>query len=215
MSLEATQIRNRRKHFAAPGGSHDRLIAILSRALPAAIGVILAIMIVTPLAPRGEVSFLLDRNKVAITNDRLAASNAGYRGKDDKNRPFVVTANSALQKSASVPVVQLSGLAAELSLNDGPGRITAPSGAYNYNTDNLDINGPVNFNAPDGYQMQTSNVDVDIKAKTAKGTGGVTGTVPTGTFSANSMIANLEDRTVTLEGRARLHMVPGKLRIPQ
>ena len=107
------------------------------------------------------------------------------------------------------------GLGAELSLDDGPARISAPRGAYNYSQEKMKVDGPVSFNAPDGYQMTTSNVDIDIKAKTAKGTGGVEGTVPSGTFSADSMVANLEDRTVSLDGRARMNFVPGKLRIPQ
>ena len=47
------------------------------------------------------------------------------------------------------------------------------------------------------------------------GSGGVNGTVPTGTFRADSMKADLESRTVTLEGNARLHMTPGKMRIPK
>jgi lipopolysaccharide export system protein LptC len=35
--------------------------------------------------------------------------------------------------------------------------------------------------------------------------------VPAGTFSADSIHANLDARTVSLQGHARLRMVPGKL----
>ncbi|WP_260926338.1 LPS export ABC transporter periplasmic protein LptC [Novosphingobium sp. 9] len=215
MSVEATQIRNRRQHLARPGGARDRMIALLSRALPAGIGVMLAVLIVTPLAPRGEVSFLLDRNKVAVTNDRLAATNAGYRGKDDRGRPFLITADHALQTSATDSIVNLQGLGAELSLNDGPARINAPTGRYDYNVEKLQADGPVVFNGPDGYHMTTSKVDIDIKTKTAKGTGGVQGQVPTGTFSGDTMSADFENRTVILDGRARMTIVPGKMRIPK
>jgi lipopolysaccharide export system protein LptC len=215
MSVEAIQIRDRRRHFAAPGGSHDRLIAFLAKALPAAIGVLAAIMILVPLSPRGEVSFLLDRNKVAVTRERIRVADAAYRGLDDKGRAFTVTAGTAVQKSASVPVVQMLDLLAQLSLTDGPARIEAPRGAYDYNAETLEVGGPVNFTAPDGYHMVTDGVSIDIKDKTAVGTGGVRGAVPTGTFSARSMRADLDERTVTLEGNARLRMTPGKLRIPQ
>ena len=34
---EARALRSRRQHFAAPGGSHDRLVAFLARALPMAV----------------------------------------------------------------------------------------------------------------------------------------------------------------------------------
>lgn len=215
MSVEAAQIRDRRRHFAAPGGSHDRLVGFLARALPAGIGVVAAVMVLLPLSPRGEISFLLDRNKVAVTDERIRVNDAAYRGMDDRGREFTVTAGTAVQKSAAVPVVQMLDLAAHMNLDDGPAKIDAPRGAYNYDTDKLQVAGPVNFTAADGYRMKTNGVDIDIKKKTAVGTGGVEGAVPTGTFSARSMTADLNERTVTLEGNARLHMTPGKLRIPQ
>ncbi|HKR92038.1 LPS export ABC transporter periplasmic protein LptC [Novosphingobium sp.] len=215
MSVKAIQIRNRRRHFATPGGSHDRLVGFLAKALPAGIGVIAAIMILVPLSPRGEISFLLDRHKVAVTNERIKVSDAAYKGQDNRGRDFVVTAGTAVQQSADVPVVQMLDLSAQMSLNDGPARLQAPRGAYNYDAENIAVSGPVQFSAPDGYRMTTSNVSVDVKRKVAVGSGGVQGTVPTGTFSAGTMTADLENRTVVLNGNARLHMTPGKMRIPK
>ncbi|VWX53849.1 LPS export ABC transporter periplasmic protein LptC [Novosphingobium sp. 9U] len=215
MSLQATQVRNRRRQFAAPGGSHDRMVGFLGKALPAGIGLMAAVMILVPLSPRGEISFLLDRNKVAITNERVQVADAAYKGADNKGRPFVLTAGSAVQQTAAVPVVRLNDLIARLKLNDGPAEIRAPTGAYNYNTEKIAVDGPVDFTAADGYRMQTNNVAVDIKSQNAVGAGGVSGSVPTGTFRADRIEANLEDRTVKLEGNARLRMTPGKLRIPK
>ena len=215
MSVEATQIRSRRRQFATPGGSHDRLVGFLGKVLPIGIGVIAAVMILVPLSPRGEISILLDRNKVAITDERLAVDDAAYRGKDARDRPFVVTAGSAVQKSSSAPVVQMNTLVAQMRLDDGPAEIRAPRGAYDYDQSRIDVNGPVAFAGPDGYRMNTGNVEIDLKNRTAVGTGGVSGEVPTGTFRAERMIADLENRTVTLDGNARLRMTPGKMRIPQ
>lgn len=215
MSLEAVQIRNRRRHFAAPGGSHDRLVGFLAKALPAGIGLVASVMILVPLSPRGEISFLLDRNKVAITNERLVVNNAAYQGLDNRGRDFTVTAGQAVQQAATTPVVSMLDLNALMKLNDGPATVNAPRGAYNYDTDHIDVTGPVQFTAPDGYRMTTSKVAVDVRQQRATGSGGVTGTVPTGTFQADSMNADLENRTVTLDGHARLRMTPGKLRIPQ
>jgi lipopolysaccharide export system protein LptC len=215
VSVQATQIRNRRRHLAAPGGSHDRMIAFLGKALPTAIGLVVAVMIIVPLSPRGEISFLLDRNKVAVTNERVKVDQAAYRGADGRGRPFVVTAGSAVQQTASIPVVKMNRLVAQLGMNEGPAEIRAPEGAYDYNAEKIAVDGPVYFSAADGYRMQTRNVAIDINARTAVGAGGVSGTVPTGTFRADRIVADLEGRTVKLEGNARLRMTPGKLRIPQ
>ena len=215
MTAEADLKRYRRRAFARPGGFHDRLVNFLAKALPAAIGVIAAVMILSPLSPRGEISFLLDRNKVAVTNERVKVDEAMYRGQDARGRDFRVTAGNAVQASSATPVVEMSDLVARIQLNDGPAELWAPEGDYNYRTEMISVAGPVNFRASDGYRIVTSNVDIDVSAKRAVGSGGVEGAVPTGTFSAQRIVADLEERTVALEGNARLRMTPGKLRIPK
>jgi len=215
VSLQANQLRNRRRHFAAPGGSHDKLVGLLAKILPAGIGLVAAVMILAPLSPRGEISFLLDRNKVALTGDRVKVDDAAYRGQDSRGREFVVTAGTAVQRTAQVPVVEMLDLIAQMKLNDGPAEIRAPRGTYNFDRETINVAGPVDFSATDGYRMQTRNVDIDIKTKRVTGSGGVSGSVPTGTFRADSITADLENRTLTLQGNARLRMSPGKLRIPQ
>ncbi len=194
---------------------HDRVVMLLGGLLPAGVGVVLAGMVVTPLFPRSEISFLLDRNRVAVTEERLQVSNAIYRGLDTKLRPFSVTAENAVQHSAREPVVAMDHLNASLQLDDGPARLTAPTGDYDLRNDSMHANGPVNFWGPNGYHMVTSGVDVDLKTKHAYGTGGVQGVIPSGTFSSDGISANLADQSITLEGHARLRMVPGKLRGPQ
>jgi len=201
--------------MALPGGAHDRLVGFLAKALPAAIGLVAAVMVLAPLTPRGEISFLLDRNKVAVTQERVKVSDAAYLGQDAKGRQFEVTAGTAVQQSAQTPVVNMQNLNARLNLSDGPANIKAPQGAYNFDTDTIDVQGPVDFSAADGYKMQTQNVAIDIKKQRAVGSGGVSGSVPTGTFSAQNIIADLDNRTLTLQGNARLRMTPGKVRIPQ
>jgi len=215
MTAQADLIRDRRRTFATPGGFHDRLVSFLAKALPAAIGVVAAVMILSPLSPRGEVSFLLDRNKVAITNQRIKVDEATYRGRDAQGRSFIVTAGSAVQASAKVPVVEMNNLVAKMDLREGPARLWANKGEYNFDTEQLAVEGPVNFRAADGYQMVTKNVDVDLNTRKATSSGGVEGAVPTGTFRADRIVADLEARTVTLDGNARLRMTPGKLRLPQ
>lgn len=215
MTAQADLIRDKRRAFATPGGFHDRLIAFLAKALPAAIGLIAAVMILAPLSQRGEISFLLDRNKVAVTNERIAVDKAMYRGQDDRGRPFSLTAGSAVQTSSSTPVVDMRNLMGHIQLSDGPAEITAPSGRYNFNTDQVAVPGPVKVDAAGGYRLITKGVGIDLKSRRLAGAGGVEGAVPTGIFSADRMNADLGERTVTLEGNARLRMTPGKLRMPE
>mgnify|MGYP000095981549 CR=1 FL=1 len=214
MTEAADRIRNQRRQWAAPGGSHDRLIRVLARWLPGAVGVVAAAMILGPLFPRGEISFLLDRNKVATTEDRLVVANAMYRGEDNEGRPFTVTAANAVQVSAADPVVRMKGLVARLLMKDGPAELAAQGGRYDYDREAVDVDGPVTFTAADGYRMTTGHVAIDLKGQRVLGNGGVNGAIPAGTFSAERLVADLNARTIALEGNARLVMTPGKLRMP-
>lgn len=206
--------RNRRQRFAAPGGSHDRLVKMLGAVLPMGVGVLAALMVITPLSPRGEVSFLLDRNKVAMIDERLRVDNALYRGQDNVGRPFSLMAGEAVQRSSAEGIVRLEELVARILLDEGPARISASGGAYRLRDKTVDFPGEVRMEAADGYAMRASGVGVDFNSKTMSGRGGVSGEIPAGTFSANRIDADLEARTITLDGNAKMRMVPGKLRTP-
>ena len=214
MSQQADQIRDRRRAFAAPGSQLDRAVKVLAVALPALVGAVAAAMLIAPLSPRGEVSFLLDRNKVATAEDRLRVDNAMYRGRDDKGRAFSLTAGEAVQRSARTPVVQLADLTARMQLTEGPAVLLAPSGSYNIEDQLVTVDGTVRFATSDGYRMMVRNVAIDLPHRTLLGSGGVEGAVPAGRFSANSIRADLDARVIALVGNARLRMVPGQLRMP-
>lgn len=214
MTVQADMIRTQRRGFAAPGGFHDRLVHFLARALPAAVGALLAIMIIAPLSPRGEISFLLDRRKVAVVDDRMQVSSAMYRGQDDGGRNFSLTAGSAVQRTKTRPLIELDQLTARIMLDEGPALLTANRGDYDFGKEIVDIAGPVNFQSSDGYRMTATNVDIDLGAKQLKSRGPVEGRIPAGTFSADRIAADLQERTVTLDGNARLRMVPGQMKMP-
>jgi len=215
MTEAADIIRDKRRHWAAPGGSHDRKVRILARWLPGLVGVVAAAMIVGPLFTEGELSFLLDRNKVAMTEERLRVTNAMYRGEDGQGRPFTVTAGSAVQVSAREPVVRMENIAARIRLSDGPAELTAARGAYDYSAQTVQADGPVQFTAADGYRLSTANVLIDLRQRKVWGSGGVSGAVPAGTFSADRVSADLDSRVLMLDGNVRLRIDQTSFRIPR
>ncbi|MGX7897077.1 LPS export ABC transporter periplasmic protein LptC [Tsuneonella sp. HG222] len=215
MTVKADQMRDRRRAFAAPGGQFDRLVRWLAVGLPAAVGVVAALMVITPLSPRGEVSFLLDRNKVALADDRLRVDSAVYRGEDDEGRPFSLSAGEAVQRSVTEPVVRMKNLVARILLPQGPAVLSADLGRYDYKTDQVTVDSKVAFQAADGYRITASGVNIDLKQKILVGSGGIDGAIPAGTFSADSLRADLSERSVALVGNARLNMAPGRMRMPQ
>ncbi len=210
MSDIARQERTRRQRRAAPGSAHDRLIALLMVALPIAIGVLAAFLVMAPLFMRGDTSFVLDKNKVDVAQERMRLRAAEYRGQDAKGQPFVIDAGSAVQKSSAEPVVQLQELAAGIRLPDGPARLTAPRGRYDMRSEQVDVLGPIQFRAANGYSLDTVNATVDLKTRKLRSGSAVTGTTSMGNFSGDRLDADLEARTVRLTGNARLRIDPAR-----
>jgi lipopolysaccharide export system protein LptC len=201
-------MRSERQLWAAPGSAHDHLVAVLRIVLPAAVGVVAAMMVFLPLTSGSEVSFVLDKNKVEVSKERLKVEAASYRGQDNKGQPFVLTAQSALQKSAADPIVDMQQLVAEMQLPNGIAKLQAPSGRFNPINQQVEVAGPITFDGPNGYSLKSNAATVDLKTKTMNGSSGVSGTVPQGTFSANTMSADLDNRSVELDGHVRLRIAP-------
>ena len=215
MTAAADRMRSRRQAFAAPGSMLDRVVRLLAVGLPALVGVVAAMMVITPLSPRGEVSFLLDRNKVAIADDRLRVDDAMYRGQDNRGRPFSLNAGEAVQRSNSVPLVEMDDLVARIVLPEGPAILSAPDGTYDIDGRRVGIPGIVQFSAADGYEMSASNVTIDLANKLLVGQGRVGAVLPAGRVEANAMRADLASRTITLRGNVRGRLVPGQIRAPR
>lgn len=208
MSKAATIQRSARQRMAAPGSGHDKVIGLLRVGLPMGVGVLAAFLVMAPLTSAGDVSFVLDKNKVEVARERLRLQAARYRGQDARGRPFVIDAGSAVQRSSAEPVVEMNQLAARLRLPEGPATMSADKGVYDMDAEQVRVDGPVRFRSADGYRLDTTDAIADLRTRRLTGSGRVTGRTPQGTFSADTMRADLESRTVRLQGNARLRIDP-------
>jgi lipopolysaccharide export system protein LptC len=212
MSEAAVRDREIKQQWAVPGSQHDRLIRIAKIGLPSAVGVLIAFLALAPLDKRSDVSFILDKNKVENAPERMRVDLARYTGEDNQGRPFAIVARSAIQRSSEEPIVDISGMMARLMLPQGPATISANLAHYNLDEQMVRVVGPVRVSGPEGYRLDTSDVQVDLKQRTVAGSGGVQGRMKLGQFSAGRLTADLGARTVTLDQGARLKIVQGAVR---
>ncbi|MEZ5656507.1 MAG: LPS export ABC transporter periplasmic protein LptC [Sphingobium sp.] len=212
MSQLADTQRTKRQHWALPGGAHDRLVGRLKNGLPVIVGVLTAILALAPFAMQGEVSFVLDKNDVDIASERMRVREALYRGEDSKGRPFSLRAGSAVQKTSRDPVVEMRDLSARLLMTEGPAVLTARQGRYFLESEQVKVDGPVQFDSAQGYRMTTRDVNIDLKNRKMGSDGAVVGRMPVGTFNADHLRADLDAHTVTLQGNARLRIEQNALK---
>lgn len=212
MSERAERQRQQRIIKARSGSSYDRLIGLLRVALPVLVGVIAAVLLFSPFTQRSEISFLLAKDKVEVAKERMRVSSAEYRGQDNKGQPFALIAGSAVQQSSAEPVVRLQDLSAAIQLDAGPATLAAKNGAYHLDREQVDVPGLVQLRTNEGYIIDVTNVAIDMKNRSMAGQGGVQGQLNLGRFSANAVKADLDARTITLTGNARLRINQGVLK---
>ena len=212
MSEAATRGRAFKQRWAVPGSRHDRLISVAKVALPSAVGVLLAILLVAPLDKEGDASFILDKNQVDNAPERMRVEEARYVGEDNRGHKFLIEARSAIQRSSDVPIVDISGMLARLALPQGPLMIGANLARYNLDTHKIAIQGPVRVIGPDEYRLETYDVTVDMKQRRLTSSGPVAGRLPLGHFRAGTLAADLGERRVVLGNGARLKIVQGAVR---
>ena len=212
MSDAATRERAIKRHWAEPGSRHDLVVRATKYGLPLLIIALVAVLVIAPFDKRGEVSFILDKNKVNEASERMRVENARYVGKDDKGQAFEIVADRAVQPSSTVPVVTIEGIRASLGLARGPVSIAALKGRYDLDNKQVLVDGPINVSGPDGYRLTTRDVSVDLDKRRMQSSGPVSGSMELGTFSAGRLSADLEARTVTLDRGVRLKIRQGAVK---
>jgi lipopolysaccharide export system protein LptC len=201
-----------KRHWAEPGSRHDLFVRATKFVLPILIVGLLIVLAVAPFDKRGDVSFILDKNKVAAAQERMRVEAARYTGTDDKGQTFSIRADRAIQPTSDRPIVDIEGMRAQLDLARGPLSIVALKGRYNLDQQKVAIDGPVRVAGPDGYRLETRDVGINLKERRLASRGPVSGDMRLGHFEAGGMTANLGTREVVLTDGVRLNIKQGAIR---
>jgi lipopolysaccharide export system protein LptC len=212
MSEAADRKQAVKRHWAEPGSRHDAVVRTVKYGLPALIVGLAVLLAIAPFDRRGDVSFILDKNEVEQARERMRVEKAQYVGEDNKGQKFLIVADRAVQQSSNVPIVTIQGMRARLDLPRGPLSIVALRGQYDLEREVVRVSGPIRVAGPDGYQLATRDVTVNFDSRTMRSSGQVSGHMPLGQFRADSLSADLDERTVRLDGGVRLKIEQGAVR---
>lgn len=201
-----------KRHWAEPGSRHDSVVRAIKFGLPILIVGLLILLAVAPFDQRGDVSFILDKNEVEQARERMRVEKARYTGEDNKGQKFLIVADRAVQQTSNVPIVMIEGMHARLDLARGPLSIAALRGRYDLDEELVAVDGPIRVVGPDGYRLATRDVTVNLDDRTMVSRGAVSGQMPLGNFEAGRLSADLDERTVRLDGGVRLKIVQGAVR---
>lgn len=155
---------------------------------------------------RGNLIYIGEGTEITPeTIDSISMQNARFSGRDDRNRSFTVTAETARQRSADSPIVHLVRPKADLDLTDGRlVAIHAESGIFVRSDQMLNLAGDVTLSDNRGFEFHTTSASVDLERHTAVGDAPVTGRGPSGDVASEGFQVLDEGDRVLFTGKTRL-----------
>jgi lipopolysaccharide export system protein LptC len=183
----------------------SRRIHILRRALPAAIAMLVAML----LGWVGVRAVLSAFNAATSAAGTVHMSNARFHGRDGHDRSFVLVAQEATRDGADPNKVELVRPDLALTNESGPQprRVTGRHGLYFDDTKMLYMTGHVVFEDGTGNRFVSERAEINVQQNTVRGDTAVAGDGPTGHVDAQTYSVDSKGDHVVFVGQVHTHLV--------
>lgn len=165
-----------------------RFVRFMKFILPmVALGTVAAV-IAWPQLSKKHTMLAISFSDVAGDGAALVMNNPRYRGADSNGRPYVVTADRAIQDSEDSKQVTLDRVHGDISMEGGEWwSLTADTGVYHSGRQILDLFGNIAVFGDRGYEMHGRTAEVNLETKVISSDEKVWGQSALGTIRANGM----------------------------
>jgi lipopolysaccharide export system protein LptC len=138
----------------------------------------------------------------------LGVTKARFAGTDSNQRPFVVTAERAVQKEG-FDVFDLITLQADITTDNGTWiSVTADRGEFSRSARMLRLNGGVDVFTNAGYELHAAEAVIDLNAGVMRTPTAIEGHGPLGMLQADTLTYTSGNKTLNLAGRVRVTINP-------
>ena len=200
------QRRSGQPSVKASSGFHSRLVGVLKLTFPLIAGALVLLVAVWPHMMQRDERFRLGVTNISIeeaTTVRMIKPR--FTGIDGANRPYVVTADDAVQQAGDASVVDLLRPKGDITLVNGSWvALTADRGNYYKELKVLDAHGQVNVFHDSGYEFRTQTARFDMTTASAEGNDRVDGQGPFGTLMAEGFRITNRGAVVHFLGKSRM-----------
>lgn len=215
--LENLQLRSRTTGRKA--AARSRLVRRLRIALPVLALVLIATFFFNTRNQGVDEAFLEEFQTLTAATDELRMANPRFTGVDDKGRPFLITANAAMQMPEDQDIVELDSPRAVQGDADETSVVTADKGVYQRELNILQLTEDVMLEHEIGnevYVLRSPAATVDIKGETVSSNAGVGGAGPGGrALKADTMTAYNAENRIVFEGNVSMRIYPDDADAPE
>ncbi|HEY0901950.1 MAG TPA: LPS export ABC transporter periplasmic protein LptC [Micavibrio sp.] len=186
--------------------AYTRFVKAMRWALPALAVLIVVIVMawpkmetsITPVTPEN-----VSETQAAPTQNELI--NPRFEGADSANNPYVLTATRAVQSTQNPDLLLLTAPQGDITLtNQEQINIKAQEGHYRQEAGLLHLQGDVIATHSNGYELTTTRLMIDTKARETRTDQAVTITGPAGTLNASGMDGRNAEGILVFTGPATL-----------
>lgn len=189
---------------------YSRFVGLMKLMLPLSATALVAIVITWPYLSGREDGIPLSFASVGLgLDENVFMTNARYMGSDDKDQPYTLTAEIITEEEGANDAIHLTKPQADIMLNDGSWlALTANSGILLRESEQLFLEGQVNFFSDAGYEFRTSRAEINLASKRVHGEEPIEGQGPFGILNADSFRFENQGNTMFFEGRVRMTFYP-------
>ncbi len=198
--------RRRLRQPRASVGFHSRLVNFLKLTLPLVAGALVLLVAAWP-----HLHQPTDRFKIGVSSVNLEEAatvkmvRPRFTGVDAANRPFVLTADDAVQQATDSNVVELQMPKGDVTLTNGSWiALTGETGQYYKDLQILDLSGQVNMFHDAGYEFRTATARFEMETGGAQGNDRIEGQGPFGSIVAEGFRLVDKGAVVHFLGKSRL-----------
>lgn len=184
---------------------HTFLVRFLRRAIP--IGSVVAVvgLIVTPFLHPLEGVSGLSLSSVGISGGKVKMEAPRLTGYRKDNRPYEVTAETALQDIRNPTQIELQTMIARILMQDqGWVTVNARTGLFDSQNEKLRLNDDVKVHTESGYDMFMRTADINFKAGTVVSKEPVKVNLGSTKIDANTLDVKDNGALIVFEGRVRV-----------
>ena len=190
---------------------YTQFVSFMKRALSVAAFAVIAAVLAFFFIQRQPARVTMGFERMGLVKDDLAMVKPRLTGQDHQGRPFLITADAAIQDAKNPKRARLTRVEADLTLDKGGWlNADAANGVVDMNTGKLEMNGGISVFSGDGYELHTQSASVDLKRGMVQGREEVTGHGPLGTLRADQFQFDQNAKTLTLIGRVQMSILTGK-----
>ncbi|MDA0653868.1 MAG: LPS export ABC transporter periplasmic protein LptC [Proteobacteria bacterium] len=185
---------------------YSRFVGLMKLVLPAfALGLVVLIAAWPGRFGGGE-GFRMSFADLAPDPDgALGVVRARFAGTDAGGRPFLITADRAVQQTARFDTFSLETLQADMTLDNGTWvSVSAIGGVFDRDGRQLQLEGPIDVFTDAGYEFHAAAAEIDLERGIVETTARVRGHGPLGAIEAGGMRFSGDGGVISFSGGVRV-----------